>query len=65
MTMQLCLVEDRRFVEQPGFVGNCEVTLQLGDRFPEGEMLGKLHQANQVTAVLTAVAVEQIVTALT
>ncbi|SRR5260370_25999161 len=60
MMMKLSLVKGSRSVEQLGLDGHREVLLQVGDGFTEGEMLEKLHKANQVTAALTAVAVEQI-----
>src|SRR5713226_5658100 len=46
--------------EQRGLSGQSEVLFQTGEAFAEGEVLGKLHKADQVTAALTAVTIEQI-----
>jgi hypothetical protein len=37
---------------------------QVGEALAKGEMLGKLHEANQVAALPAAVAVEQILAAV-
>ena len=62
--MQLRPVKGSGSLEQLGLGGDNHVLLQVGDGFAEGEMLGKLHKANQVPAALTAVAVEQILTGI-
>src|SRR5712692_3793683 len=46
--------------EQLGLSGLSEVLFQTGEAFAKGEALGKLHEADQVAATLTAVTVEQI-----
>src|SRR5216684_2567970 len=46
--------------EQLGLRGQSEVLFQTGEAFTKAEALGKLHKADQVTAALTAVTVEQI-----
>src|SRR6266851_9948882 len=46
--------------EQLGLSGPSEVLFQTGEAFAKGEALGKLHKADQVATLLTAVTVEQI-----
>jgi hypothetical protein len=46
VAVQLRLVKGSGSVEQLGLGSDREVLLQVGDGFPEGEMLRKLHQAN-------------------
>jgi len=58
IAVQFELIKTRGVFEQLG--SGCEFLLQVDDALAEGEMLRKLHQANQVTTAATAVAVEQI-----
>jgi hypothetical protein len=46
--------------EQLGLRGQSDVLLETGEAFAKREVLGKLHKADQVTATMTAVTVEQI-----
>src|SRR5260370_27586768 len=46
--------------EHLGLRGLSEVLFQTGEAFTKAEALGELHKADQVTAALTAVTVEQI-----
>jgi hypothetical protein len=46
--------------EQLGLRGQSDVLVQTGETFAKREVLGKLHKADQVTAAMTAMAVEQI-----
>src|SRR5580658_9804494 len=58
MAVQFELIKTGAMFEQLGC--GCEFLQQVGDALAEGEMLRKLHQANQVAASAAAVAVEQI-----
>ena len=58
MAVQFELIKTRSVLEQLGC--GCEFFPQVGDALAKGEMLGKLHQANQIPASATTVAVEQI-----
>src|SRR5260370_36201308 len=60
MPVELHLVKGGGSGEQLGLRGQSEVLLQTDEALAEGEVLGKLHKADQVTAALTAVTVEQI-----
>jgi hypothetical protein len=58
MAVQFELIKTGGVFEQLGC--GCELLPQVGDTLAEGEMLRKLHQANQVPAAAAAMAVEQI-----
>src|SRR5712691_6974665 len=60
MSVELHLVKVGGFREHLGLRGQSDVLLQTDEALAEGEVLGKLHKADQVTAALTAVTVEQI-----
>ena len=58
MAVQFELIKTRSMLEELGC--GCEFFPQVCDALAKGEMLGKLHQANQIPASATTVAVEQI-----
>src|SRR5260370_8301825 len=60
MPVELHLVKGGGSGEQLGLRGQSEVLLQTDEALAAGEVLGKLHKADQVTAALTAVTIEQI-----
>lgn len=51
-------------VEQLGLRGQCEILLEAGDALAEREVLRKLHEADQISAALATVTVEQIFTGI-
>lgn len=58
--MELQLKKSTGSAEQVGFGGQIQILLQPVQGFAEGKMLGKFHEADQVAATLTTVAVKQI-----
>src|SRR5260370_33977637 len=63
--VELHLVKGGGSREQLGLRGQSDVLLQTDEALAEGEVLGKLHKADQVTAALTAVTIEQILAGIT
>ena len=60
MSVKLHLKKAGGSGEQLGVGGPSQFLLQAVKTFAEGAMFGKLHEADQVTATVTAVTVEQI-----
>jgi hypothetical protein len=60
MAVELHLVKGGGSREQLGLRSQSDFLFQTDEALAEGEVLGKLHKADQVTATLTSVAIEQI-----
>ena len=65
MAVELELIEGGRFLQQPGDGSGREFLLEKRDRLAERQIEEELDKADQVAAAAAAVAVEQILAALT